>query len=676
MATHVVYNDIKLDQVRIHDYQVDNVAGLDNPASSTLRHKMSGEALVFADDDHTSSDFVNALRGRLNVPRKKLLVFISGDTGPYTNSNIYAYPANSFVMADYTQATTTTTLPPCELNGPFFRAVVSQITGTKAVLVNFSIEWGKSYDASGNNLANMVRSFQCVSSFTVDETGRTTIRKRGSLQLKAISDWNYSTSVASRHSINGNPQTPQNYQPLPAVRDDIIVDFVLGSNSGGAGVFQGPDYYRRYISGNLPRGFRRMRQEYAVDESRLRVMFDILDEESFRGLPAPARVGNCQYTFERGLDQGNAIGIKHFIASVKGDSEVTPGALLNLCIRLSQNRIDFVNDLITKIRVTEENMLSENAITFEIMATATSIVNYTPGNTEGSQEGGTTTLVPDQKSLFLKNILSSIPIAGSSFQFSEAEMPDAYGRCQLLRVTPGAYDSQDSIAGKSTIKIGTSDPVVYLFPDSVFDSYADQVDDGRFRYIKVDREQTPSGPQKGDTKKAGEENNKPTYNPQSHQRREIRTGIVDVPAVSFKGGSVPFQVHAPVVEIHEQIEGSKKNEPPLRQFGDRPVTGVVIGETMGVTGGRPDLNGNRVLTAQWNRHIVQRCPGDLPTTPGSSPTDASFKTVSRTVDGQTVILAEYFPTSISMPPEPNQGSAMGYTPPNYTAGLGTNEGYA
>jgi hypothetical protein len=675
--TKVTYNGVILDQVRIIEYSIDNGATADNPTVGPYTHVIRGEALVqnVAGEGKSNDNFMLKLRGLLNQPRKPLQIWIDQSTAPGTSGIHY--------LANLTSAD--------ERGGPFFRANITEITGTSSLLVNFTVEWTQTVGQAGVPFSmteanpNLVRSFYTISQFSVDQTGRTTIRKTGSLQLAFVPKLNSNGSLVSpraKDTSGRRNDAPYGvYNVGDQWRNDIVLDFLV---SGGANMDHA-DYYRRIVAGNLYRGFRRVRQEYAIDESRCRLIFDITDEESFRGLPAPAKVADCNYAFRRALgDDGAAMGQKMFSAEIEGDKNVSPGALLTLAIRLSQNRIDYANDLITEIKVAEVGMLTRNAISFEVMALATSIQNYTPSE----ESEGFSTLIPDQKALLLKNILTPVQLGTDQvFKFQEAYMPDEYGASLIVRVATGAYspldkenDASERSIQPTTLQLKEGNPAIYLFPDAVFDAYTEEQlnqGDGVFRYIKPLAYRVKSGPNKGDLAKASDEDRpEPTMNPKNGVKYTVHTGIVECPSVSPSGDTVIFQIGAPRVEQTRYSDGSRKNAPPENQIGDLPVNSQVSRRSVSVTSGQPDVNGNRVMTAGYDETICTRYRADL-NAQGVSASDPNFKRTEATVNGETVSLLVWTPSDVPLPQDPNQGTVSGYTYPTYNEiQFGTNGAYA
>jgi hypothetical protein len=673
MSTTVLYNTVLLEQVRIMEYRVESPANFESPHTGILQHFVTGEALVFVDNDFSPQAFRSLVINKLNVPRKQMKIEVE-------DSN--QSPTTKYTLFDNTVYTENFD----EAHGPFFSAQVTAITGTRCLLVNFTAQWTESGDS-----LNAIRSYYCVSSFSIDEIGNVTLRKTGSLQIRAKENFTPPMGVAPRNQDRAGVSNTGVYFG-DSVRSDVVTDFITSNISGNVGQF--PDCYRRFAAGNLYPGFRRIRQEYAIDESRTRLIFDITDQEFTRGLPAPAKVGNCSFTYERSLDgKTSAIGTKHFIASVKGDKFVTAGALLTLCIRLSQNRIDYAKDVIQRIRVTEENMLTENSISYEVLALSASSQAFvaTSGDNTEDRSGQVS---PVDTSLLLKNILSPVKLSGGKFVFTPAKMPDAYGNSLIVRVTPYAFDHHDtqslssaSFSLPSTFQIPNDEgsglqPVIYLFPGGYFDASEGQAndttgnEDAIYRYIPPKTEPyVPAGPNKGDLEKNkrnpnSSETPNPNFSSKGGRKINVRSGIVICPPVSPSAKSRVFQVAAPMAVYTDFIDGSKKNEPPNRSIGDVPGGSVVTDMNYSFTSGTSDLNGNRIMAAGYDRTVAISCPGDFPGT-GESPTQPAFELQDRTYQGETYRIVTFNPKSILMPSDETQGQNQ----PAYTDGLGSPEGY-
>lgn len=683
----------KFADVRITQYSANTVANKEMPHNQAIEHKIDLE-IVHQKPASESQGAISTMEAffrdydvTMRTPRPKALLYVIVDPSKPVDigPNVMILNSGRFLGN-----------PEVSRFGPFIKTNVTQIAGTSTIVIQMTIEW-----TAASPDQNSVLSFYTKAQFSIDETGATTIRKTGRLEVHLPP---YTDSrdrlpfpiLPTVSDTSGTPNTvprpnPNPLAPPPAGdmwRNDVVVDKM---DSGL--VWEYPDYFRMFVAGNMYPGFRRVSQEYAIDESGSRLLFDVVDKEFFGNLPAPARVGNCQYTFERSIDDKNqAIGIKHFIASVKGDKNVTAGALLALCIRMAQNRIDFQNDLIVKARVTQENMLTENAITFEIAAKATSLQVFTPaggaGGSTSTSTGSITGTVP------LGNILANIQTPQGVFQFVPAEMPFEYGVSGIIRVVTSPFPETDQNAlirdlnkRSSTIQIdpnyylGERRGVTYIFSDQVFDRFLQDGNppadaDLRFRYKDWIPTQVPRGPNDGDGKQAsaGETGDDPTiasaYASNGYSSSKIHTGLIEVPAVAFGAKSKVFQCSAPRVSRIEMVEAAAKNRAPKRVFDDLKANSVVGVMDVNVSSGVPDLNGNRVLSSVMTREVTLVPPPDLPTDgTGASPSDPSWEVVNKTFEGETVRIVQYNPKAVPMPPSETQGIAPNYTPPSYTEGI-------
>jgi hypothetical protein len=676
----------RFSDVRIVQYSANSVSNKEMPHNNTVEHKVDLEIVYHEMGDALSIAriFKNSVSTLTDsAPQIELYIIVDPSKDQLSSPNYSILRRNS---ADYPRF------------GPFIKTNVTQIAGTSTLVMQMTIEW-----TQHNLLDSPVSSFYTKSSFSIDETGATTIRKTGSLevvktQYDASKDKLPKPYLAGAADTSGTVNSVQRPNPNPLApppqgdswRNDVVADALPDVPLE---LLPYPDYWRMFVAGNMYPGFRRVSQEYAVDESGCRLLFDVVDKEFFGNLPAPARVGNCQYTFERSIDDKNqAIGIKHFIASVKGDKNVTAGALLTLCIRMSQNRIDFRNDLIVKARVTQENMLTENAITFEIAAKATSLQVFTTaagtGGSTSTSTGSITGSVP------LGNILANIQTPQGVFQFVPAEMPPEYGISGIIRVVtaalPNSFVFPINVGQRaSTIQLTPNDfgfdrnaaGVTYIFSDQIFDRFlrddnAPADEDLRFRYKDWKPTQVPRGPNDGDGKQASasDTNADPAmasaYASNGYSSSKIQTGLIEVPAVAFNAKAKVFQCSAPRVNRVETVEASAKNRAPKRMFDDLKANSIVGVMDMNVSSGVPDLNGNRILSSVMTREVTLVPPPDLPTEgTGASPSDPSWEVVNKTFEGEMVRIVQYNPKSVPMPPSETQGIAPNYTPPSYTEGI-------
>jgi hypothetical protein len=685
-------------EVRITEFSMNTVANKENPRHQGLECRVAGEALWHGGNEEESAAtvLVGRIRNYTTKPQPNVKLYIKMD-----RTSAVADSPRNWVIYDFQSENRDLQF------GPYLKIDATQIVGTNAVVIRFTMEWTQSRFTT-----EPILNFYVRSTFSVDETGATTIRKSGSLEVSqaafqygqypALPDGriDYPTDNAGSPNSVKRLSPPNPLLPSPAGdawRNDIVLDKVPEFNEP----YSHPDYFRMWVAGNLYPGFRRISQEYAVDESGRRLIFDVMDKEFHRGLPAPARVGNCQFTFERSIDdQNQALGIKHFIASVKGDRNVTAGALLALCIRLSQNRIDYANDLVVKARVTEENMLTENAITFEVAAKATSLQTFTPGATSGSTTGGSSSLVP-QGGYLLRNILSPITIPSSGggvqrFDFVPAQMPFEYGTSGIIRYVTDPYGRDDiprdpastQVIGREyQLEDGSYYGTTYFFPNSVFDILDENQDesqlDPRFRYRRIDKLGVPIGPNAGDVAAASDSNKTETeknadsndianaFDSKQYSNYSVRTGIVDCPPVSGNAPTKVFQLCAPRVMKNDVVQAAAKNRAPKRPFDELPSSqpALVGSFDINVSSGTPDINGNRVLTSVMTRDSRLLPPSDLPSAAGPSPTNPDWRVVSQGTGESAFLVVQYNPQTVRMPDSETQGVNTVDSRPSYTASV-------
>jgi hypothetical protein len=135
------------------------------------------------------------------------------------------------------------------------------------------------------------------------------------------------------------------------------------------------DLFRRAILPDVPTyGWRRESQEFAYDVTSTALMYQVIDKQYAYDLPDGVRVGDMEFSYERTLEEAGVATCTFTCdltadLSLKGVSGTTPTRLLvEAAVILSKTRINanYGNVLITRMRVTEKNLLSEYSIRFEV----------------------------------------------------------------------------------------------------------------------------------------------------------------------------------------------------------------------------------------------------------------------------------------------------------------------
>lgn len=608
-STYLSYNGFSdFYNVRIGRYEHVSDAGQDKPGRGPTRHVIEGDAIVTFTGNTTDSiqTKIDTLTAKLNRNGKALIVRTNDGTD-----------AKTFVNVESDDKT-----------GPYPNIRITEIIGANNVaLVQWSFEWFATIQ--GDSQLSQILEFVCLSSFEIDAVGMTTITRAGHVTLRK-------SSASAPSSVSGIPTTsatPTAVTTYPGGyattwnRSDSVQDYP--HTSGGSNPsFVFPEQYRRMVAGNLYPGFRRVSQQYATDESRTRMVFSVVDRESPRGLPAPARMSSVNYSYERSIGVGDstAMGMKRFSAVVSGPTNVAPADLLILAIRLSQKRIFWSRtlqgstyysaDLIQRIRVSEVEMTEQNCIEFEVDAIGTADLGSGIGASGATAiQSGKPYSVPN----FLGNILAALAItpktesgSGSTdvtFTFSSAVQSDAYGEFGVYRITPSWYDPEQDPTARTwttTQVLASADKLdaVYIFPNAIFDSHFSAAFTSDTQKLPLGRDNAKhrrddaSGP---GTDSANAYQTSPYLHIESVERRSTQTNIVPVPSQSLTGADLKFQTRKPFTVVHQKATMVRLNASPSREFLSKDPGAVILHEEFITHGGNSDGVNNRMMAATHER---------------------------------------------------------------------------
>jgi hypothetical protein len=546
------------------------------------RHVIEGEGIIRASGPTHIEEIIAQCSGALNRPGQALSITIGGREIVNVGGD--------------------------DKTGPFptFR-VVEVIGSDRIAVVQWSFEWFRTYNSSGGTTGvNKVREFVVSSRCEVDSVGLTTLTKTGFITLaKAAAYSGAAPATAPARPAWSGPNGANSGRASAQSRSDVVTDGPL-NGSGATPANLMPDEYRRIVAGNLPPGFRRVRQEYAVDESRTRMSFMVVDQEFPRGLPAPCRVADVEFSFERSLPTGggdaSALGVKRFGATLVGAPRTSPRDLLAIAVRLSQNRIAWTRttfggvtyepDIITRIMVAEPSVLGQNAIRLEIEATAASTINVSGGGS-----GATMTGTPWQAAGLLDDILKNVdltPIAGGdtiTFTFTPATQPDAYGEFGLLRVTPSYYDPElaDGSLGWTTARAMSATErtdLVYEFPVANFDTV--------IAYTRTAHLGRDNAKNRKDGAAAGGVPN-PYVKLSARERYWTETGMTLLKSQDLTAADVPFQIEKATLCCRQEIESVRMNMPGEPQWLPLPTGATMRFQDNRRGAGVSDANNNRLI---------------------------------------------------------------------------------
>lgn len=537
MSVTLTYNGFTdLETVRIDEWRQEPVLAEDGVSQETTRHTISGTAVVAHDTDaSTWKGRLDSARAKLNQPRKNLTVDVNGQT-----------------LLSITA--------PDDRDGPFPRFELQEIVGSLCALVRFTVEvYDYRRPDGGDTYADAV-SHRWTQRWTYDEVGLATRVVSGSVSVRASALTTSASQVASATSINA------------------------GSN---------PEAYRAVVAPTLPPGFRRVRAEFATDETGNRMLYTFEDREFPRGIPKPAKMADCSFTWS--MPEGG-IGTKIFTCEVEGDAKTTAADLLAAAVSLSTGRIVYTPnalyataDHIVMMEVTEHEMLSRNRVTFRVVALGTS-----------SPSGK---LVPSNAPM-LSDILGELTEGQQGGQQGNGGVgyapPTVYGTGGVRGTRRGlwspSYTGAPSFPTAGWEKVSGTVPVpVYTLPEAEFETLMATI--------------LPQSPTIGKVAAGATEN---TYlHVEISERLQVESGIVSLDSMSTFDADVPFQYRKPVVHLVSEAKAARLNKSPSVSFRAIPRSAFVVSDDTTVSAAAPDANGNAAMLMARRRVVRLLDPGTL-----------------------------------------------------------------
>jgi hypothetical protein len=372
MAT-VTYNGIAITNCKISRFTTENEFDNDNRNRTGKKHTLEGVGIY-----KNSSAFTTALadiRNTLNVPGKLLSIKFDDN-------------ATTMYLAAGSDESVYTTIRDTG-KGPLPSVNITEITGgyTGTFVIGFSFTWH-------NCNSSPIQQAEITITHSIDEEGVSTIERRGFLE---ISESNSGTGGPS--SVPVTAQTP----PTSTRPYSNITDLNMATGSP-ATYSASPSDYRQFVSGLIPKGFRRTKQEFYVEADQKTLVFHIIDQQVAASLPFPALSGDASFDYERGIE-GNEIGRKVFRCNLIGppietsdDNATTPGAtdyrtmrasLFFRALEIALTRIRFMPpnpDTVVSFKVAEPSLFKRNEIVVEITAWG-SMVNTPQNEAVGAVDG-------------------------------------------------------------------------------------------------------------------------------------------------------------------------------------------------------------------------------------------------------------------------------------------------
>ena len=432
---------------------------------------------------------------------------------------------------------------------------IDEIYGTSTALVSFTFTWHK-IEPPNASIAYSVLSHTWEQSYTIDETGSTTLEIQGELRVRNWMDGDqFNRGAASSRGTN-------------------------------------PDRYRSLVMPAVPSNYRVQSMRWATDKTGDKLMYRITLKEHARPLPNPAKKGTGRFTHQRSL--GDLLGVKMFDGELEGDVNSDPKELLNSLIRIAASRIRFgggvsgtPNDLIQSVTVTENDIFSKKSISLRIVARGMQTLSRFGVENDPDGGGGPGF---DMLSPFFE-----------TDDLSVADRPNSHGasliqsvkRQMYLPWNPNETDAWvDTDFPKALWRRAdewSGEDIALSFEDSVFEA-------------AIPPELGEGEHAAGEIENTGQVDN-PYALVSGTESVTYKSNAVVMSGQSLSALDVVYQTAKPIVLIESEYRVSRLGKPPKRFMLNKPANGVVLEETFDVNRGDVDANNNRNYIGVYRRVV-------------------------------------------------------------------------
>jgi hypothetical protein len=496
----------------------------------------------------------------------------------------------SITMTNPTDATKLIDLQAARSNiqGPFCKLNGTQVVGSPTVFVRFDIN--DQVDWSGNN---PILAHYWTQRMALDATGRITRTISGALKM-------------ARSSANTTT--------VP----------VEQTATGWASTAPWADLFRRAILPTTPgEGWRREAQDFALDASSTMLIYSVTDKQYLYDLPDGCRVGDMNFTYERSAEDP---GVAHLSCTVELEGDLslkqltsTTGNrhLVTAAVALSKQRIDAANFqrcIITRMRVTERNILSGFSIVFELEATA-----MPPSNTGDSTQVPSLASMIGQKFTVTRTEVRAVDPYGAGYLPTDGETPFTYA---MVPHYISNYINGMSTAGESL-----------QVPKATLLAVTGGSSSGTINVAFIGGTEGTTAMNEAFTGKSiAEQRNNPTSETGyaeliAHSiattHGSYTTGLTRLTTMYTHGSDLIFQTQKPYVTVTERIEVSQANKAPTRLYRPLPDHAIATSENWDVSFGKFDTQGQRMYTGVFERTFMLYDAGT-----NSSGGDGSYSTTN------------------------------------------------
>ena len=448
---------------------------------------------------------------------------------------------------------------PDTMRGPLMSITVTEISGRRACIVNFTISAALALDGNSQTPTPYpILSHRWTSRFALDAGGHITRTVSGVLVVDLAATGTTATAAAS------------------------------GTSGAVSGKAPYADLFRRAILPVAPGvgNWRRESQTYAYNEAGNSLIYEITDSQARTALPDAAFAGSAEFTYERNANM-LAWGQLRFSCDLEGAVNGDVRSLIWAAVVLAQSRIIFARCKIMRIVVTEQDMLKKAKIRFEMDALSPAIASDVAGVSS-----------------------YAVPLAqivGKSFGVGRTcpALPDPYSPYNGVAGVPHWVANETSAKTQTTQTIAVASCIAVIneycspgtptisieVPSTQFDTINAVINVGVFSTDQPLAEFNGSGTT------TSVEQSKTTTNVSTQTRmHRLQT-------LYTEGSDFVFQTGKASVTLEETTVVSRVNIPPVRTFRPIPAGFMVIHDDWKVNHGDVDPAGQRTFIGVYTRTL-------------------------------------------------------------------------
>lgn len=448
---------------------------------------------------------------------------------------------------------------PDTMRGPLMSITVTEISGRRACIVNFTISAALALDGNSQTPSPYpILSHRWTSRFALDAGGHITRTVSGVLVVDLAATGTTATAAAS------------------------------GTSGAVSGKAPYADLFRRAILPVAPGvgNWRRESQTYAYNETGNSLIYEITDSQARTALPDAAFAGTAEFTYERNANM-LSWGQLRFSCDLEGAVNGDVRSLIWAAVVLAQSRIIFARCKIMRIVVTEQDMLKKAKIRFEMDALSPAIATDVAGVSS-----------------------YAVPLAqivGKSFSVGRTcpALPDPYSPYNGVAGVPHWVANETSAKTQTTQTIAVASCIAVIneycppgtptinieVPDTQFTTINGVINVGAFSTDQPLAEFNGSGTT------TSVEQSKTTTN------ISTQTRMHRLQTLYTEGADFVFQTGKASVTLEETTVVSRVNVPPVRTFRPIPAGFVVIHDDWKVNHGNVDPAGQRTFIGVYTRTL-------------------------------------------------------------------------